>query len=356
MSSSSPRRVTLQDIALHLKISAMTVSRALRNDPRISPSRRDQVLRTAAELHYRPDMMAVALAQRRTGRRPSDIRAELAWLNCWRDPARLFHYREFARVWQGAVEAAERLGFYLREFVVDERHSYACLEETLRSRSIQGILVPPHGAAAVSAPDRTSLDWSRYAVVRIGYSVRDLPAHVVAGSQLQGGLKAFAQIAARGYLRIGYVCLPTSTIFGRAGFLTCQADIPAVQRVPVLFLADSAPAPEHRREQLRAWLQAHRPDAILTEISGFSDELAELGYRVPEDLGLAATTTLDCGIDAGIDQRSELIGQTAVETLVDLLHRGDLGLPASPREVLVDGVWKDGASLPARGAAAAVKC
>jgi LacI family transcriptional regulator len=355
MSSSPARRVTLQDIALHLKVSAMTVSRALRNDPRISPSRRDQVLRVASELHYRPDLMAVALAQKRTGRRSSGIRAELAWLNHWRDPARLLRYREFARVWAGAVDAAERLGFHLREFVVGERHPYGCLEETLRSRGIQGILVPPHGGAAVSAPDRTSLDWSRYAVVRIGYSVRDLPAHVVAGSQLQGGLKAFSQILARGYRRIGYVCPAPSPIFSRSGFLTCQVDLPAAQRVPVLFLADPSPEPDRRREQLRAWLHAHRPDAILTEIAGLATELAELGCRVPEDLGLAATTTLDCGVDAGIDQRSELVGQTAVETLVDLLQRGDLGLPMRPREVLVDSAWKEGASLPVRGEAA-VEC
>jgi LacI family transcriptional regulator len=74
--------------------------------------------------------------------------------------------------------------------------------------------------------------------------------------------------------------------------------------------------------------------------------LGKLGYRVPGDLGLAATTTLDGNADAGINQNSEEIGAAAVETLLELIYRNDIGLPKLCREVLVDGSWQDGGTLP----------
>ncbi len=323
----------------------MTVSRALRNDPRITPARRDLILKTAGELNYRPDAMAVAL-RCRASTRPPGIQAELAWINHWRDPARLYHFREFSLMWQGAQAAAEKHGFRLREYVVGERLSFARLDTILQSRGIQGILVPPHGGEAVTGPAPSSLDWSHYAVVRIGYSVRRLSAEIVAGNHLQGTLLAFSQIAAKGYRRVGYVCMHNPSAFSRAGFLTFQIDLPEEQRVPLLMLPRGTL--EERRVLLQAWLQAHRPDAILTEVGDLHMLLAELGFRVPEDMGLASTSCLDGPSEAGIDQHSDLIGQTAVETLIRLIHTHHFGLSERPREVLVQGSWRDGPLLPAR--------
>ena len=335
----------MRDIALRLRLSPMTVSRALRNDPRITPARRALIHKTAGELNYRPDAMAVAL-RGRGGSRPPGIEAELAWLNHWRDPAQLCRYREFALMWQGAVSAAEKHGFRLREFVVDQRLSFARLDGILHSRGIQGVLVPPHGGAAFTAPDHASLDWSRYAVVRIGYTVQKLPAHIVAGNHLQGTLMALSRIAAKGYRRVGYVCWTNPSAFSRSGFLTFQADLPKEQRIPLLMLPNSAQAGEECRRQLREWLSLHRPDAILTEVGDLHTLLDELGYRVPENLGLASTSSLDGPSEAGIDQHSDLIGQAAVETLIRLIHTHQFGLPDQPREVLVPGSWRDGPGLP----------
>jgi LacI family transcriptional regulator len=345
MSSSTPARVTLRDIAQRLRLSSMTVSRALRDDPRITPARRELIRKTAEELNYKPDAMAVALRGRGASR-PKGIQAELAWLNHWREPARLYRYREFASMWEGARATAERHGYRLREFVVDERLSFPRFDSILRSRGVQGILLPPHGGAAGREPDQASLDWARYAVVRIGYSVRRLPAEIVVGNHLQGTLMALSRIAAKGYRRVGYVCMVDPSAFSRAGFLTFQIEQPETRRVPLLMLAHGAH--EERLRVLREWLRAHRPDAILTEVGDLHALLAELGVRVPEDIGLAATSCLDGPSAAGIDQHSDLIGQTAVETLIRLIHTHHFGLPERHREVLVQGTWRDGASLPAR--------
>jgi DNA-binding LacI/PurR family transcriptional regulator len=345
MSSSTPERVTLRDIALRLRLSSMTVSRALRDDPRITPARRELIRKTAEELNYRPDAMAVALRGRGNSQ-PQGIQAELAWLNHWKEPERLQRYREFALMWEGARAAAEKNGYRLREFAVGERLSFTRFDSILRSRGVQGILVPPHGGAAGAEPDEASLDWARYAVVRIGYSVRRLPAEIVVGNHLQGTLLALSRIAAKGYQRVGYVCMVDPSAFSHAGFLTFQVELPEERRVPLLMLQHGERG--GRLRVLSEWLRAHRPDAILTEVGDLHTLLTELGVRVPEDIGLASTSCLDGPAEAGIDQHSDLIGQTAVETLIRLIHTHHFGLPERHREVLVQSSWRDGATLPLR--------
>jgi len=59
----------MEEIAVRLKISAATVSRALRNDPRISEPVRQRVRETAAAMGYRPNPLVSALmaSRRRRG-------------------------------------------------------------------------------------------------------------------------------------------------------------------------------------------------------------------------------------------------------------------------------------------------
>ncbi|MEO3749520.1 LacI family DNA-binding transcriptional regulator [Streptomyces sp. B6B3] len=52
---------TLRDVAGRAGVSAMTVTRALRDDPRVSPETRERVLAAVAELGYRPNAVARSL-------------------------------------------------------------------------------------------------------------------------------------------------------------------------------------------------------------------------------------------------------------------------------------------------------
>jgi LacI family transcriptional regulator len=58
--------VTMLDIARDLKVSVVTVSKALRNQGRISAATRKRVLRRAKELHYQMNWVARSLVTRRT--------------------------------------------------------------------------------------------------------------------------------------------------------------------------------------------------------------------------------------------------------------------------------------------------
>ncbi|WP_053990551.1 LacI family DNA-binding transcriptional regulator [Mangrovimonas sp. TPBH4] len=55
------KKTTIYDIAKELDITAATVSRALNNNPKISKATRDLVLKTAQEMNYEPNKLAVAL-------------------------------------------------------------------------------------------------------------------------------------------------------------------------------------------------------------------------------------------------------------------------------------------------------
>lgn len=338
-------KVTLRDVATTLGVSTMTVSLALRNHTRIPEHRRALIQETAHRMGYRPNAMATALVHQRWNQSAHPISAELAWINCWKEPKQLRAYREFDLCWRGATQAAEKCGFRLEEFVVGGQMTFSRLQKILLSRNIFGIAVPPHGGRAERHPDAASLEWGPYSIIRIGYSIPNLPSHIVAGNHTQSTVLAFAEIRKRGYERIGYVSHPNSSTRAKAGFLMAQTELAPKERVPILSLNSQ----QHDHLQtLHRWIRENEPDAILSELAEMASMLGQLGLRVPEDIGLAATSVLDGNADAGIYQNSEEIGKAAIETLVSLIYQNQTGLPKLCREVLVDSSWRDGSTLPAR--------
>ena len=60
------KNITLADIAKKLKVSKVTVSKALRNHPDISEAKKSQVRETALKLGYIPNFMARNLSSRKS--------------------------------------------------------------------------------------------------------------------------------------------------------------------------------------------------------------------------------------------------------------------------------------------------
>ena len=56
---------------------------------------------------------------------------------------------------------------------------------------------------------------------------------------------------------------------------------------------------------------------------------------------------------AGIDQNDLVIGRTAVDFVVGMIHRNERGVPAIPFRILVQGTWVDGKSVIRRSGKAA---
>ena len=116
--------------------------------------------------------------------------------------------------------------------------------------------------------------------------------------------------------------------------------------MPMLNLAGRTPATYGKA--LLAWIKKHRVEAIFTNRSELMAVLAKLGVKVPDDIAVAVTSVLDAHADAGIDQHPEEIGRVGFLMLNSLINDGALGIPGIFRQILVEGSWVDGSTLPDR--------
>lgn len=342
MATSNP---SLRDIARQLNVSHVTVSLAMRNHPRISAERRAQIHAMAEKLGYRPDPMLSSLVAYRNQKRVKPIAATLAWINRWPDPQALRRLHEFDAYWTGAREAADALGYRVEEFAIDTGMSTSRLNSILLARGVMGLLIPPHPQGTTWSD--FGLDWSRFAVVRFGFSAVDLRAHMIGNDQMRSSELAVRRMVQLGYRRIGYVSAvePENATDGnfRMGYLRGLETV-AISPIAPLILPGALNA-----AVVKAWIKRFRPDGILTSLPELHPLLKQLKIGVPADIGLAATSVRDGGkTDSGIDQNPVEIGRVAAQTIIAEINRQERGMPEHCRRILVESKWVDGSSLPPR--------
>jgi DNA-binding LacI/PurR family transcriptional regulator len=332
----------MSDIAKRLGIAQSAVSYALSGKAGVGKELRERVQKVADELHYRPNPLAAGLARSKADSKTKPIHAAFAWLNAWPKPELMHQMPQFESYYRGALSAAERFGYRLDEFVVNEEMPLRRVAQILRARNISGILLPPHAAMDVPWHE---VNWEWFSVVRFGFSFRNLPPfHVVSADQAGNAYLSFTKMREKGYKRIGFVGVSEKEWKGLAGFAQAQFSIPEKERIPPLL---------HRfwegtenLEKPRSWLEKYRPDAILIEHGQFYLQLKALGLEAPRDFGLATTVIPDVPLDSGIHQNPEEIGRVAVLLLLSLLQDNAHGIPGIFRQVLISGTWIDGPSLP----------
>jgi LacI family transcriptional regulator len=337
---------TQKDVAKALGMAQSTVSMALRGDASIMPPTREKVRRVAAAMGYHPNPSGAALAHLRQSSKIRPVKASLAWLNAWPDPGKLRRYREFDCYWEGASRAALEAGYRLDEFLVNDNLPLRKLGKILQARNVNGILVPP----GPLPPGWEDFDWSDYSLVQLRIrrlAEDDLPGFSVSSDQAGNAMMAAQVMRGKGYRRVGFVGIKCQARLFGAGYLWSQQEVNPRERLNPLLLKEGE-SPEIHLKSLERWMGDQCPDAILTDVPRVPDMLAQLGFRVPEDVGLAALGILDCPIDAGIHQNPCEVGRVGVQQLVSLINGNIRGLPAIGQGVLVKGTWKDGSSLPQR--------
>jgi LacI family transcriptional regulator len=343
-----PSRITLRDIAKKIGCSHVTVSLALRNSRQISEAVRTRICEVAEQMGYRPDPLLRALTRyrNRCKKIKKPVGGSIGWINAWPNALDLRRHKEFDLYWQAAYAAAEKHGYRLEEFRLDRKYSPQRLRQILYTRGIRGLLLPPQPPSI----DWCDFPWEEYSVVRFGRSLQHPRSHLVAANQVANTLLAYDEIKKRGYRRIGLVTDDALALkrghFFEGGFLMAQRTEQEKDRVPIFPFRKYDPTARGRR--LAGWLRKHKVDAIFTDIAELPDVLYKQNIQVPGDVGLAVTSVLDANADAGIYQEAEEIGRTGFLMLDSLIQDGDRGIPRIFRQVLVEGTWVDGDSLPDR--------
>ncbi len=331
----------MTDVARRVGVHPATVSRALRNDPRITPAQRERVLRAAEALGYRKNPLVAALmSARRTGT-AARYHATLAFLTHYPPGRAGFFATEFGQLFHGVKARAHALGYQVEELNGKSPHlSPHRLSEILHHRGIHGVIVAP----LHSIHDPVQLDWAQVSTVAIGYSLHQVPVSRVSHNHFNGITLAIRQCRAAGRKRLGLV-LPRRVhekVEKRwlAALLLDQTEHGGRDRVPHLLFEES------EEPQFRAWIQTHRPDALLClNVPLVQSWLARIGPEA-DDVAIVSLDRRprDRGI-AGIDQDYERVGAAAVDALLGMLHRNERGLPPKPFTLLLDGTWVDGRSL-----------
>jgi len=336
--------ITQAAVAKALGLAQSTVSMALRNHPSISEARREEIKAAARNMGYHPNHTAASLARLKRKTERKGVHASVAWFNSWAKPERLRQYREFDLYWQGAAAAANELGYRIEEYVVNEASLAASTERMLRARGVEGILLTPGELPA----GWNTFNWADFSVVRFSGPAHQTEAafRSVTSNQLGNTLLAMTRMREKGYQRIGFVGIEgRARLFG-AGFYWGLREVPEENRLPILLLPEGT-----ERDWIAIfenWLQQAKPDAILTDVSLLPSLLEHSKRRFPQEIGMATLNILDCPIDAGIFPNPHEVGFTAMTMLASLIETHNRGIPKNPSQLLIDGTWVDGQSLPVR--------
>ena len=336
--------VRMAEIAQLLRVSPSTVSRALRNDPRISTETRRRVEHAAEKMGYRPNPLVSALMasrRRRGGAGEVDLIAlvtNYGGRESWRS-------KDVCRwEFEGIQARAAALGFRVEVFPFGEYSGDPLrLQSTLRARGIRGVLLGFSRDDTEQVPFPTE-----------GFAVAGLSAYFRSAAVDRANFHGFynVQLALNQMWQLGYrrpgLVIPElnnqiSNNLWSGAFLDWQRRLPKADRCEPFIPVN---ANDHKAFDL--WLGTNRPDSLLVYKVPVRPFLAKHGHVVPEDLGLAYLyrTSDEMGRAAGIDGNLSAVGAAALDLVVEKLNSNVTGSTDHPKEVLIKGTWHDGATLP----------
>lgn len=339
MDKTPPKCRTMRELAKLAGLSRSGVSLALQNHPSISEPVRRRIQELAVKTGYRPDPVISTLMTRLRIARKKRTLETIAFLSFDRSRAdwaqNTYYYLD------GAVRRADEQGYRVEVFIpAEENLTRSRMGRILTARGIRGIILPslPH------AMGRVTFDWSRFAIARLGYSVVKPEAHRVAHNHHAGMVLALRELKRLGYRRPGFFTLAKQdkrvAHHWLSAYLMYYNVVFRKTPIPPLFQQDWS------HEGLSAWLAAHTPDVVLSNMDHALTMLKDLSFSVPRDVGFV---NLDLhprhhGM-SGIDQTPHELGAAAVDLVAAQLTRNEFGLPQNPRTIHIEGLWVPGGTV-----------
>lgn len=386
--------VTLAIVAQAAGVSVSTASLSLRHHHKVAQATRDRILKIAQKLGYRTHPYIGAQMAAVRARRVRKITEYLAYLFYgfskkakWKEIMELPYGP--VRKFRAAQQEARKRGYEIQPFLLGwSPQSPIALGKQLYNRGLRGLLLD---VPAYYWNDH-HFDFARFSCVAFRDQA-NYAHHVTGHDQFTNMLLLYSHLWLMGYRRIGFVssdAASTSTLFRRdAAFLHGQHHLaPNALRIPMLYydtftmamkrsyLLGKTPRDINRPEEtlwlqgqdwsslqrlqkqgklshakiqseiLKHWIQEFHPDVLICEHMDMIHWLEELGYRVPQDIGVVhGNVNAEVGHWAGIRRADEDVARAAVTQLVNGINLGETGLPRYPVIQRLAGEWVDGKTI-----------
>lgn len=330
--------LTQQDISRAVGVSPATVSRALRNDPRVSEETRGKIMKIVREAGYRqsPFVNAWSLHARKTQSKRELTFAHVTGISENRTKNET-GAETLSRILR---ERMTQLGGSIDTFNLAGEMTPKRLNGILYTRAVSGILLGPFPPDADPLP----LDYAAFPVVGIGQARAVDPMHRVIHSRYLTLRRALASLAQSGYRKPGLVG------FGPPGSPAARGWLPAFlhytsrsrRRIPPWL-----PIQQMDECALRQWLRKHTPDVVLSPFREMYPFLDSYGRKETAFFQLNMSENDNDGSLAGVLHPTAVIASAAFDLLLAQCDFHEKGLPKHPRKISYPGRIVLGRSCPA---------
>lgn len=338
---------TLQTIADISGLSRSSVSRALRDDPRMSKDTRKRVHKIAEDIGYRVNPLVSALMSQLQTRNPQPNyrQLEFAVVKVFTPNIENSKANIIAAVNRGFKKQAEFYDYGMTEFVLgQEGYSAKRIESILDSRNIRGIIFQA-GHLFLESID---FNFDKYACVFNGYNIKEPNLDRSVRDYLGDMHRALNNLNQRGYRRVGFFTSNSLTIRNRsqwdAGFQTHQLQHASDGIIPILTLEKDFNQYQHVPHEFVQWFKRHQPDALLTCSNITYRWLQEMGVNIPQDtayVNMVGSETSKLN-DTHLSFDWKRVGAAAVDLLIERLNANHRGVPVEPKLKLIPGEWVEG--------------
>lgn len=329
----------MASLAKALGIAESTVSRALREDPRISEATRAKVLAKSAELGYRPNPLVSALMSSRKRRIGSAEAEVIALITDYRDTTGWRSKDVCAWEYEGILARVRETGFRLEEFsMADFGFDGGRITRALMARGIRGILL----GFSRNRQKIGGLSLENFSVAGLSTYFREVPVNRANFHGFYNVILAMDEMRKLGSERIGLVVPELNNRV--SGYMWSGAAMEWQRMLPkelrcAPFMGENG----EEEKGFRSWLELEKPDSLLVYKLPVKSWLSKLGLRVPEDLRVSYLyrSRREMAEWPGIDGNLRMVGAAAVDLVIEGLHTNRFGLPIHPKEVLIKGEWQN---------------
>ena len=309
---SAKKRVTIYDIANRLNLTASSVSRALNNKPAVNENTRQLILRTAAEMNYKQNVVASNLRKGKS----QTIGIVVPQIN----------QNFFANVIAGIETIAYQQGYNL----------IICQSNELQEKEIQCINMLINQQVdcifiSISAdgndyPHLQNVLDHHIPLVQFDRVLDGLETYKVINDNERASREAVTDMIKQGYRRIALLEGPQNlNVFRhrKNGYLTALKNhgLPIIHE---LILPNAADKDENKKAIRRLLSLQNPPDAIFASQDDFSalsilETATDMNIKVPSELGICGYsnenfTSITSPSITTIDQFSVEIGRTVAQT------------------------------------------